>query len=68
MTKDAEYQKNKTKERSIIQLYSGGSYDEKYTEQKLGAALKKVKLILDDGRHWLFGETVPDEVLKQIRI
>lgn len=68
MTKDAEYQKNKTKERSIIQLYSGGSYDEKYTEQKLGAALIKVKLILDDGRHWLFGETVPDEVLKQIRI
>ena len=68
INKDADYQKNKTKERSIIQLYSSKIYSEKYTKENLGSSADAIKLILDDGTYFRFGETVPEEILKEVKI
>ena len=62
-TKDADYRDNKVKEKSLIPINEKNLYP--HIRTKHGD--DKLKLVLDDGRYWLNGDTIPTEVIDKLQ-
>lgn len=68
--KDDDYNKNKSKENSLINILRG-STDEEYTyefRERRRNNPKAIKLVLEDGQSWRRNEKVPDDIYKSIII
>ena len=68
--KDDDYNKNKSKENSLINILRG-STDEEYTyefRKRRRNNPKAIKLVLEDGQSWRRNEKVPDDIYKSIII
>ena len=66
--KDDDYNKNKSKENSLINILTG-STDEEYTfefRERRRNNPKAIKLVLEDGQSWRRNEKVPDDIYKSI--
>ena len=61
-TKDADYRDNKVKIKSLVPLNNINAYP--HIRTKNGG--DKLKLVLDDGRHWYNKEKIPNQILNDL--
>ena len=61
-TKDADYRDNKVKVKSLVPLNNINAYP--HIRTKNGS--DKLKLVLDDGRHWYNKEKIPNQILNDL--